>query len=464
MLGRRPGITVRLLVASLVQGTIVLATAGAVLAWSVARDRERALAREADGVLARLAHSLVEPVWNGDAGLARSVVDAEIATGPVGALHVLESGAPERSVLVARTRGPEGTVDAAPEPDPGSMTAEVRREGAVIATIHLQVDRTMVAAELRRLAAWTAGGVLLASAVLAAALVLALRRTVVAPLLRIADGLDSTVTGTREIAGTLDASSASLADCASRQAADLETINATIREGVGRAARTAREGRGAATAAASARDDAGEGRVAAERTVAGLTALVEEMRIGFDRAVATTRETRAVAQTIDDIAFQTNLLALNAAVEAARAGEAGAGFAVVADEVRNLANRSAEEARRAADHIRASEEAVGRIRLAAEGFAARCLASLEQELAPRFTAAADTAERLRVALDGVAGAADGHAADARQLADSVAAIDIETQSTAGIADATRAQVRDLGTGIADVQQAADDLRRLLRGG
>ena len=82
--------------------------------------------------------------------------------------------------------------------------------------------------------------------------------------------------------------------------------------------------------------------------------VVRTMR-DIDRASGRIAE---IIGVIDGIAFQTNILALNAAVEAARAGEQGRGFAVVATEVRSLAGRSAEAAREIKNIIAQSVSAV----------------------------------------------------------------------------------------------------------
>ena len=150
----------------------------------------------------------------------------------------------------------------------------------------------------------------------------------------IQSGADFTVRSSREV----ESASGGVAEGATRQAAALEQIAATlegIRSRADDAARHASESESAM-------------RETAVRAEAGGKAMTETVSVisQIDREIG----------TVDEIARQTNLLALNAAIEAARAGDEGKGFAVVAGEVRRLAERSQQTAARIVELARSGAE------------------------------------------------------------------------------------------------------------
>ncbi len=140
-----------------------------------------------------------------------------------------------------------------------------------------------------------------------------------------------------------------LAAGATQQASSVEELSATINEISAQVTRTAENSQIADTLAKTA------GHVV-EKSLTEMSQLLSAIE---DIAEASEGISKII-KDIDDIAFQTNILALNAAVEAARAGQAGKGFAVVADEVRNLAQKSAEAAKRTTGLIENSLESVRR--------------------------------------------------------------------------------------------------------
>ena len=142
-------------------------------------------------------------------------------------------------------------------------------------------------------------------------------------------------------ASQISASSQSLAQGASEQAASIEETSASTHEITAMFQTNTERCRSAAGLV-----------VEAQQKFLETNRSLDQMVVAIEEINSSSTSIEKVIKVIDDVAFQTNILALNAAVEAARAGEAGAGFAVVAGEVRNLAQRCAEAARQTAVLIR----------------------------------------------------------------------------------------------------------------
>jgi methyl-accepting chemotaxis protein len=169
---------------------------------------------------------------------------------------------------------------------------------------------------------------------------------------RITETLRAVVAKLVEISGSstnsaeqVSASSQTLAEGSSQQAASIEETSASLEDMARMTERNAEN-------ASKANELAKQTRTAAEKGSGDMQA----MSTAMEAIKHSSDDIAKIIKTIDEIAFQTNILALNAAVEAARAGEAGMGFAVVADEVRNLAQRSAQAAKETAAKI---EGAIG---------------------------------------------------------------------------------------------------------
>src|SRR4029077_1223641 len=148
-------------------------------------------------------------------------------------------------------------------------------------------------------------------------------------LAEMASRLTQTITEVRSGAMSLtgapaqvSATSQTLAQGTSEQAASVEETTASLQQMNATIGQNAENSRHLAEIATDAAKGAGDSAQSVNRTVDAMKDIADRISI------------------IDEIAYQTNLLALNAAIEAARAGDHGKGFAVVATEVRKLAERS----------------------------------------------------------------------------------------------------------------------------
>ena len=233
------------------------------------------------------------------------------------------------------------------------------------------------------------------------------------------------------------ASSQSLADGSSSQAAALEETSASLAEMAGMT-------KSNAESAHQANDLARETRTAAE----GGAANMSQMSSAMVAIQLSSHDIANIIKTIDEIAFQTNILALNAAVEAARVGGAGAGFAVVADEVRHLARRSADAARETAEKI---EGALSKSALGVE---------ISSKVAAALLDIVTKARQVDELTSEVAGASREQTDGITQISAAVGQMDRVTQSNAANAEESAAAAAELDSQAHALMEAVVGLQQI----
>jgi methyl-accepting chemotaxis protein len=267
-----------------------------------------------------------------------------------------------------------------------------------------------------------------------------LQRSITRPLVAVARQLESAAATLGLHASEITASTKTVADGASRQAASLEETSAAVTELLTLSETAGRDVSAAVAESAAARQLSEKG----EAEVARLNASMADLTIA-------SRNVEKIVKSIDEIAFQTNILALNAAVEAARAGEAGLGFAVVAEEVRALAQRSAAAARETAQRIGETLATTAR----GTEVGAAVAGSLAQ-------IAAKT-RGLDEALQGFSRAVHEQEEGVRQISHAVTDVDHVTQNNAASAETTAAATEHVAGEVAVLDGAVQQLQTLLGG-
>ncbi len=236
----------------------------------------------------------------------------------------------------------------------------------------------------------------------------------------------------------VSASSQSLAQGASEQAAFIEATSVSAEEINSMARRNTDNAVATASMVAESQRSIEEGKRALDQMVAAM-----------DGVALASKEISKIVKLIDQIAFQTNILALNAAVEAARAGDAGHSFAVVADEVRELAQRSAQAANDTAVLI---EDCIVKSQTGKHQV---------DEVAAAIRSIIDQSARVKLLVDQISDGSREQSRGIDQVSKAVLQMEQVTQGNAASAEQSAEAAKQLNLQFQTLKDIANDLAAML---
>lgn len=258
------------------------------------------------------------------------------------------------------------------------------------------------------------------------------------PIIKLLNDLNSVVIQNVEGSEQLEKTSEYLATGASKQAAAIEEMMATINE---ISFQIDESGRNLSYALQLGTDTKNMSDISKKEVI--------QLTEAMNRLNDYSKKMSTLTKTIDNVSFQTNLLALNASVEAARAGQAGLGFAVVADEVRQLSLKTTNTSKEIESRISESELNIN------EGV------SVSNRVAETLISSADHITKVEQELQLVAERFADQKNSVTEFTQAIKSIETTIQQTAAAAEETASLVKEMSAQSFRVKESAEHIEQIL---